>query len=224
MRSDIIDRVISIIRTSVSERRRLKELEEETGIPAGSWKNVWSRQQRPTAHMIEALARRWPHYAFWLVTGITDEANGHTAPPVVWICGQSRSTPKIAQDAQDYFDLKIFVQDSIYGMSGATESNYIEKKNPTEEDVAKAKKAHVSDDPEVQKLMDAFGFDDSTIYKKRFNDLDYAIANIAFDRRRQALKGRFFDFEGAAEDYKRYSDALDELQKKREHGSTKKEK
>ena len=30
--------------------------------------------------MIVAVARLWPHHAFWLATGITDAANGHIAP------------------------------------------------------------------------------------------------------------------------------------------------
>lgn len=217
MRSDIIDRVVDIIRTSVSERRRLKELEEETGIPSGSWKNVWSRKQRPTAHMIEAIARRWPHYAFWLVTGITDEANGHTAPHGVWTCGQRKSSPEVTEDARNYFDLKIFIQDSVYGMSGATNLNAIEEENPTDGEIAEAKQIQTSDNPEIQKLMDSFWDTDSKIPGKKFGDLDYAIATIAFEKRQKLAKNRFFDFDGEPENYKRYQDTIEDLQKKREH-------
>lgn len=216
MRSDIIDRVIDVIRSSVDDRRRLKELEEETGIPSGSWKNVWSRKQRPTAHMIEAIARRWPQYAFWLVTGITDETNGHTAPRGIWTCGQERARKEIEEAAKKYFDLKIYVQDSVYGMSGAAESNYVVKKNPTDEELAEAKQnTPNSDDPEVQELMDLFFGTEVKVYQKKYSDLDYAIARIAFEKRLNTLKQHFFDFWNEPENYHRYLRTLRAVQEER---------
>lgn len=216
MRSDIIDRVVDVIRTSLSDRRRLKELEEETGIPSGSWKNVWSGKQRPTAHMIEAIARRWPQYAFWLVTGITDEANGHTAPRGTWTCGQDRSTAEVADAGKEYFDLKIYVQDAVYGMSDAVESNYVAKKNPTDEELAEAKKNETkSDDPEVQKLIELFYGTETKVYRKKYSDLDYAIAKIAFEKRLNTFKEHFFDFENEPQNYHRYLRTLKELQEER---------
>lgn len=55
-------------------------LERDTGIKASKWRSFATGNQRPTPDMIEAAARHWPHYAFWLATGITDVANGHAAP------------------------------------------------------------------------------------------------------------------------------------------------
>lgn len=57
-----------------------KRLETETGIKASKWRSFATGNQRPTPDMIEAAAQLWPHYAFWLATGITDIANGHSAP------------------------------------------------------------------------------------------------------------------------------------------------
>jgi hypothetical protein len=63
-----------------TSRRWQKYLEEETGIVAQQWKNVSLLKQRPTAYMLEALARRWPQYAFWLLTGFEDVgAHGHSS-------------------------------------------------------------------------------------------------------------------------------------------------
>lgn len=57
-----------------------ERLSEQTGIPSQRWRSVLARRQKATPVMIEKLAKRWPQYAFWLVTGITDVANGHRAP------------------------------------------------------------------------------------------------------------------------------------------------
>lgn len=63
-----------------SGRGYLERLTEYTRISIQRWRKVFHRRQRPAPDMIEALARLFPHYAFWLVTGITDAANGHVAP------------------------------------------------------------------------------------------------------------------------------------------------
>ena len=159
MRNDIIYRVKEVMRSVTSDRRRLKELEEETGIPSGNWKNVWNGNQRPTAHMIEALARRWPQYAFWLVSGITDEAFGHTAPDT-WTAGEPRSSEEVEKSALDYFQLRLFAQNSIYDNANPDGMSY-----PSDEL-------------------------DGTV-RKKFSDLDYAIAKIAFDKTQAFYENKF---------------------------------
>ena len=57
-----------------------EKLSQLTDIPSARWRSAFSRKQKPTSSMIEAVAHLWPKYAFWLVTGITDAANGHVAP------------------------------------------------------------------------------------------------------------------------------------------------
>ncbi|MDE4919574.1 hypothetical protein ACUXAV_004539 [Cupriavidus metallidurans] len=57
-----------------------EKLSSLTDTPSQRWRSVFTRRQKPTPSMIQALARLWPSYAFWLATGITDAANGHIAP------------------------------------------------------------------------------------------------------------------------------------------------
>jgi hypothetical protein len=76
----ITDRLVAIIDAQTLEARRFKALEELSGIAAVSWRKAYLRGQRPTSEMLEALAKTWPQYAFWLVTGITDPDYGHVAP------------------------------------------------------------------------------------------------------------------------------------------------
>lgn len=57
-----------------------RRLSETTGISHKTWNNFFHGTQRSTPAMIETASKLWPQYAFWLVTGITDAANGHVAP------------------------------------------------------------------------------------------------------------------------------------------------
>lgn len=84
MSSTIEDRVILLLKYKSSEQpskhgfwERLSELTE---IASKRWRNVYARDQRVTSDMLESLAKQFPNYAFWLVTGITDAVNGHVAP------------------------------------------------------------------------------------------------------------------------------------------------
>ncbi|QBC45867.1 hypothetical protein [Iodobacter fluviatilis] len=105
MQSDVTQRVLLIIEKVTSENRRSKTLEEETGIPSSSWRNVLCGRQNPTISMIEAISRRWPCFAFWLATGITDEENGHINPNI----------PIDAQEAEHKLNMKIYFQNLEYG-------------------------------------------------------------------------------------------------------------
>lgn len=78
--AEIAERFVELINAYTAEGRRFKELEDFSGIPAVSWRKAYNGGQRPTAEMVEALARRWPLHAFWLVTGLTDNEFSHTAP------------------------------------------------------------------------------------------------------------------------------------------------
>lgn len=74
---DIQARLRAVIETVTEERGRFAELEKVTQVSANSWKSFWHGRQRPTCDMIEAICARWPHYAFWIATGITDAKFGH---------------------------------------------------------------------------------------------------------------------------------------------------
>lgn len=58
-----------------------ENLERYTGISSQRWRKAYTRRQRPTPDMIEAIGQMFPEYAFWLITGVTDGVNGHIAPP-----------------------------------------------------------------------------------------------------------------------------------------------
>jgi len=215
MRSDVVQRMKEVIRAVTTDRRRLKELEEETGIPARNWKNAWLGTQRPTAHMLEAIGRRWPKYAFWLISGLTDERNGHTAPKGAWTCNQNKSSEKAEKLAEEFFELKILLQDTHYGMSDAATGNYDEKKNPTEEELAAARLERSSYDPESQAYFDRIYGKEVKVFKKKHTDLDEALAEIAFDKRLNTLKERFLDVDPSIENFEQTKNVIEAIQTKR---------
>ena len=80
MSTTIEDRLILLLRQDGEPHGYWQGLERNTGISAARWRKTYTRQQRPTTDMLSAICRLRPQYAFWLATGITDAANGHTAP------------------------------------------------------------------------------------------------------------------------------------------------
>jgi 8-oxo-dGTP pyrophosphatase MutT (NUDIX family) len=186
MRNDIFERTLDVVRAVTTERRRYKELEEETGIPATNWQSAFKRKQRPTAHMIEALCRRWPQYAFWLATGLTDPENGHTAPDAAWTSSQDKASEELEQTAVQYFELKTLVQDVYYGPSGAHHSYFKVKQNPSAAELEEAREIN-----EAFGLISLQSDVEPVVLTKKYSDLDQAIAKIAFDRRRAYLENRF---------------------------------
>lgn len=79
--SSIRLRLLEIIKQGTDEAKRFKSLEQLTGISGATWRTFWNRSGAPSGEMIEAIATRWPQYAFWLATGGTDPVAGHVAPP-----------------------------------------------------------------------------------------------------------------------------------------------
>ena len=83
--TNIEDRIILLLRM-ISDKswptgghgfwERLGKL---TNTASKRWRNVYARDQRVTSDMLESLAKMFPQYAFWLVTGITGAVNGHIA-------------------------------------------------------------------------------------------------------------------------------------------------
>ena len=76
------ERILEIIDAVTSGHRKFKHFEELTGIKAQKWQNLGQGKQRANDEMIEAIGRAFPQYAYWMVTGKTDEKNGHTSPVV----------------------------------------------------------------------------------------------------------------------------------------------
>lgn len=77
---NINDRFRNLVMQVTSDSRRYKELEELTEISGSTWKTFWTRGGFPSAQMLEAINMKFPQYAFWLATGITDVEYGHLSP------------------------------------------------------------------------------------------------------------------------------------------------
>ena len=78
--NSVSTRLKLILITETKERGRFSQLEGVTGIPAATWRTWWTRGSVPSGALVEAVAKHWPHFAYWLVTGHTDVRCGHDMP------------------------------------------------------------------------------------------------------------------------------------------------
>jgi hypothetical protein len=76
----IKDRIIELIDCSTEAHRKFSQFEEITGIKRQTWQNLATKKQRANEDMLEAIAKIWPQYAYWIMTGKTDTKSGHTSP------------------------------------------------------------------------------------------------------------------------------------------------
>lgn len=86
-------------------------LETWTGVGATRWRNFHTGQQKVSVDMIEAACHLWPHYAFWLATGITDTANGHIAPDTALNFPEHSYVPD--EYTNTYFKLSLELNSSL---------------------------------------------------------------------------------------------------------------
>ncbi|MGJ0482932.1 MAG: helix-turn-helix domain-containing protein [Methylomicrobium sp.] len=56
------------------------EFAEKTGIPKKTIENVEQEKQKAYAWHIEAIARIWPEYAYWITTGMALPEAGQISP------------------------------------------------------------------------------------------------------------------------------------------------
>ncbi|MBR7791684.1 hypothetical protein KDM87_03685 [Undibacterium sp. FT147W] len=78
---NIRSRMISIVTKHFPEKGRFAWLEEQTGISRTTWNTFWRRESAtPSGEMVQAIARLYPRYAFWLASGMTDQEYGHRYP------------------------------------------------------------------------------------------------------------------------------------------------
>lgn len=56
------------------------EFAKETGVPAKTWENVENGLQKANEDHLKAVAKRWPEYAYWLMTGNTIPEAGQISP------------------------------------------------------------------------------------------------------------------------------------------------
>lgn len=114
MSTTIEDRLILLLREDGEPYGYWQRLEGLTSIAAARWRKAYTRQQRPTTDMLAAISKLKPHYAFWLATGITDAANGHTAP-VTALTFPEMPRQKVSDPyAEDYFRRSIELNRDLY--------------------------------------------------------------------------------------------------------------
>lgn len=191
-RRDIIYRTLVLISSVTDDRRRLKQLEEETGIPDRQWKHVWALKQRPTAHMLEALARRWPEYALWLISGITDIPNGHVSPSEAKDVGNRPGVTALLatgrSSSRDFFDAQLLMQElQARGEDAApksTNDRQIKELGGLLEEVSGGISGGQEEELWVRYLS-------LLNRQEETKELDRAIARIAQERRLQALGEKF---------------------------------
>lgn len=70
-----------VIETETEAYGRYALLAARSNIPAATWRTWWNRGGTPSGSLLEAVAKLWPQYAFWLATGCTDDRCGHIPPP-----------------------------------------------------------------------------------------------------------------------------------------------
>jgi hypothetical protein len=92
MQNTVAERTKIAIEILIPSTRRFKDLEELTTISSGTWRTWWTRGGKINGEMVEALARVWPQFAFWLITGWTDKNHGHIAPKGVKTVEAKRAT------------------------------------------------------------------------------------------------------------------------------------
>lgn len=81
LRQDTLStRLKLLLLAETKERGRYSSLETDTGISAATWRTWWTRGGAPGGLLVEAAAKKWPQFAFWLVTGNTDVRCGHDMP------------------------------------------------------------------------------------------------------------------------------------------------
>ena len=75
--SIITERLKKIRKAETSGRA---EFAEKIGIPKNTVINYERTNRPPRAEVVEKIAKKWPQYAFWLITGKTDNKHGHVKP------------------------------------------------------------------------------------------------------------------------------------------------
>lgn len=93
-----------------------ENLDRYTGISAQRWRKAYARRQRPTPDMIEALAKLFPSYAFWLATGITDAVNGHIAPLTAQTFPERLYDE--SEETKQYFQAQLELTKKLYAERG----------------------------------------------------------------------------------------------------------
>ncbi|WGG50329.1 hypothetical protein [Rugamonas sp. DEMB1] len=112
-------RLKALIVSETDESGRFGWLQKKTGISRNTWQTWWDKEDAsPSGKMIEAAARLWPQYAFWLASGITDHEYGHVFPVDL---PNSTAWPEDRQaraaSAKEYLGHCVLMQDKLAGVA-----------------------------------------------------------------------------------------------------------
>ena len=112
----VTQRTRQLILATTTDKGRFAWLEDRTGIPRNTWQSFWKRTTAvPSAEMIQALARLFPRYAFWLASGLTDLEFGHTYPPHAMAkCFPEEADEEERKRFDDYFSHCMTMQMKVY--------------------------------------------------------------------------------------------------------------
>lgn len=70
-----------------------KHMEELTGIDRYKWGNIRGKKQKVNEDYLEALAKVYPQYAYWLITGNTIPEAGQISPKLEKTRAANNPTP-----------------------------------------------------------------------------------------------------------------------------------
>ncbi|KKO72554.1 hypothetical protein AAV32_05845 [Kerstersia gyiorum] len=128
MSTEFDARVALLVKELVEDHKNLlgrgfwNKLEEASGIKARTWRNLYEQRQRATNEIIAALGKLRPQYAFWLITGVTDAANGHIAPATATTFPERAHVGDAF--AEQYFESSIeFKEQVLRGQTDTLESS-----------------------------------------------------------------------------------------------------
>jgi hypothetical protein len=79
-RSPLSRRLLALVNAKLGhEKNFYSALERTTGVDRETWKHWYLKPQvaDPSTKILSASFKVWPQYAFWLATGIEDDAYGH---------------------------------------------------------------------------------------------------------------------------------------------------
>ncbi|BBL72789.1 hypothetical protein MoryE10_33950 [Methylogaea oryzae] len=75
----MLDRIKQLVEASGLSKT---DLEEQTGISAYKWGNLFTGKQRVNEDHIQAIRKLWPQYTYWIVTGETLPESGQISPQI----------------------------------------------------------------------------------------------------------------------------------------------
>lgn len=120
-----------------------KSLQTETGIKAEKWRQFYRGSTKASGEMIEAAAKSWPDFAFWLACGDTEPERGHVAPPNV-----KSSYPIVSGVAQPWATAERKYKQALLQQTPKSDAERDVRDKSLQEEVFKVREAHVM--PAVQ--------------------------------------------------------------------------